>query len=191
MDPLVSATALATVISLLGQFRSERGALNKLKTNEFMSWLSENRHEEIKDLLELNTNSTISIKALLNINHEELVKKLDTLDKALAIYASGLEEFSGIANSIRPHSSLSEQSINILKQLDESGGKGILLARSGDITLHVIGGNAKQITVEEQRFLEDDLKTLTEYNLLRYDIGPNGDDIYLLTRHASELVSSL
>ena len=42
MDPLVSATALATVISLLGQFRSERGALNKLKTNEFMSWLSEN-----------------------------------------------------------------------------------------------------------------------------------------------------
>ncbi len=191
MEPLISATALATIISLIGQFRSERKNSSDIKNEEFMSWLSDNRHEEIKSLLELNTNSTISIKALLTINHGELVKKLDVLDKALAVYASGFCEFSDLIKSIKPNANLSKQSISIIKQLDESKGKGILVARSGNITLHVLGGTAKQIEANEQRFLEDDLKVLTEYNFLRYDVGPNGDDIYLITRYASEYVSSL
>jgi len=191
MEPLVSATAFATVISLISQFRSERGASKKLDTDEFMAWLSENRHEEIKDLLELNTNTTISIKALLTVNHVELANKLDALDKALAIYASGSNDFSDLVNSIKPRFGLSSQAVNILKQLDESGGNGIVLAKSKIITLHILGGNAKQIIVDEHRFLEDDLKTLEEYKLLRYEIGSNGSDIYLITRIASELVATL
>jgi len=95
MDPLTSATVFATIVSLIGQFRSERSNASKtIETSEFMSWLSTNSHEEIKQLLESNVNATISIKTLLSVNHDALIEKLKCLDEALATYASTLPEFS-------------------------------------------------------------------------------------------------
>lgn len=93
MDPITIATAFATVVSLIGQFKAERKNSKDLEASEFLSWLTENRPEEIKNLLESNTDTTISIKALLATNHEELIAKLESLDKALAAYASGVSGF--------------------------------------------------------------------------------------------------
>jgi len=53
------AESFATVVGLLGQYRSEKGAQAQLEYNDFMEWLTKANHTEIKDLLELNTNATI------------------------------------------------------------------------------------------------------------------------------------
>lgn len=190
MEPLTSATAFASVISLLGQFIAERRTSKKLDSDEFMSWLSNNRHDEIKQLLELNTNSTISIKALLSVNHEELISKLEALDNALAIYASGVSGFSDLAGNLRPNSKLSEQAISILKQLDVSGGSGLLESKLRGVTLHILDAPGK-ITIDDQRFIIDDLNTLVSYGLLLQDYNDNGENLYTFTRAASDIVSTL
>lgn len=190
MEPLTSATAFASVISLLGQFIAERQTSKTLEADEFMSWLSDNRHDEIKQLLELNTNSTISIKALLAVNHEELISKLETLDNALAIYASGISGFSDLAGDLRPNSILSEQALSILKQLDESGGSRLLESKLRGVTLHILDAPG-QIAIDDQRFAVDDLNTLVRYGLLLQDYNDNGDNLYTFTRAASDIVSSL
>jgi len=195
MDPLTGATVFATAVSLISQFRAEQGITKKVETEEFMSWLAENRHESIKELLESNTNTTISVKALLSVNHEELIQRLESLDNALAIYASGVPELSDLANGLRPNNILSEQAISIVKQLDESGGSKILEAQKrGCIFLLITNGSKGskgQIDIVDQRFIEDDLNTLVEYGLFRHDCNSMGDNLYLLTRSASRYVASL
>ena len=192
MEPLTTATALASVLSLIGQFRAERGAENKQDTEEFMSWLHENRHDEIIQLLELNAKTATSIKALLAINHDELVSRLETIDKALALYASRIPEFSDLADVLRPNNKLSDQAISILKQLNDSGGSKLLEAHMGGvIILQVLNGNGGKVVADDERFLEDDLKTLVEFDLLRHDVNSKGNNLYLLTRGASEYVASL
>ena len=68
MDPISAATAFATIVSLLADFVAHRGAAEGKSFDEFMAWLSEQRHDEIKALLEQNTSTTIGIKALLGEN---------------------------------------------------------------------------------------------------------------------------
>jgi len=193
MDPLTSATLFATIVSLIGQFRSERSnASNTIETSEFMSWLSTNSHEDIKQMLESNTSAIMSIKSLLSINHEVLIEKLECLDKALATYASVLPEFSNLANNLRPNTLLSDQAINILKQFHKSNGSKILEMRmQGYLLLQIIDGNGGQIEAEDQRFVEDDLKTLVEHRLLRHELNSSGKNMYIFTRVASNFVDSL
>jgi len=59
--------------------------------DEFMAWLSENRHEEIKMLLEVNTTATIGIKALLGQGLKEIRDELQSLDESLAAFAASHE----------------------------------------------------------------------------------------------------
>jgi len=192
MEPLTSATAFATIVSLIAQFRAEHGASAATEADEFMSWLAENRHSEIKELLELNTGATIGIKALLSVNQTELIEKLEQLDSALAIYASSLPEFVGLAATLRPNSTLSDQALSILNQLEKSGGSKILeMHANGFIILKILDGSGGSIEADDLRFIEDDLKTLVEFGLLRHDYNSSGNNLYLLTRAASKFVASL
>jgi len=46
------------------------------------------------------------------------------------------------------------------------------------------------MNISDHRFLEDDLKTLVELGLLRHDLNGKGQNLYIFTRSASELVKS-
>ena len=88
--PLI-ATSFATIVSLMADFVSHRGANQRRSFDEFMAWLSENRHEEIKTLLEVNTTATIGIKALLGQGLKEIRDELQSLDESLAAFAASHE----------------------------------------------------------------------------------------------------
>lgn len=45
----------ATVVGLISQFRSERAGQAQADFNEFITWLMETNHSELKANLELNT----------------------------------------------------------------------------------------------------------------------------------------
>jgi DNA-binding transcriptional MerR regulator len=191
MDPLTGAFTFATIIGLIGQFRSEKGSTAQADFNEFLAWLIETQHEEIKELIESSSQTASGITALLNEQYEALTQKIERLDKTLSTYASGLPGFSEISSGLRPHSVLSDQAVNILKQFERAGA-------SEALKINVYGGPiimfldaSGNIEIDDLRFLKDDLETLIELELLRHDFNSKGEDLYIYTRAASELVKSL
>lgn len=192
MDPLTGALTFSTVVSLVSQFRSERGADAQSDFNEFLEWLVTNQHEGLKTLIEGNAQTTIGIKVLLQEQHDELKQRLDSLDAALAAYASALPGFADISGALRPDAVLSQQALSILKQFDESGASKVLgVFDTGRPALLCISSARRQIEIDDVRFLEDDLATLVELGLLRHDFTDSGKDLYIFTRAASNLVRSI
>ncbi|QKT03011.1 hypothetical protein HUS23_03905 [Ectothiorhodospiraceae bacterium 2226] len=188
MDP-TSVTALATVLSLIGQFVSERRASDQTKFNDFMAWLAETHHDEVRSLLESNVRSTVSIKALLNEQHDAVLQKLASLDQILAALASGVPGFDQLSHALRPDAGLSVQALSILEQFEESGASKVELIECDDgLELLCIGGQVRGIELRDERFAEDDLRTLVELGLLRLDYNSRGDHLFIYTRAASELV---
>lgn len=186
----VIAESFATIVSLLGQYRAEKGNQAKLEYEDFMEWLVTTNHTEIKSLLELNTKATISIKALLNQDHKIFKQKLDKIDSALTSFASAIDGFSELANSVNPNAVLSEQALSILKQFQESGA-------SKALELKVMGGPQYLfidadggLEMSEPRFISDDFYILIELGLLRQDYNSKGDNLYVFTRAAERLVSN-
>lgn len=192
MEPISVATAFASVIGLLGQFQASRGSADQADFNEFLQWLVDSNHEEVKSLIESNTKTAIGIKALLNQNHDVLLQKLDALDSALSSFGSLIPGFSDISSGLYPsRSQLSEQAKEILSQFQSSGASKILELRTFDgVELMYLDGNEREMKISDPRFLEDDLKTLVELGLLRHDFNRKGDNLYIFTRTASELVLS-
>lgn len=190
MEPLSAATSFATIVSLVGQFRAERSAKEQANFNEFMQWLQETQHKELKDLLEINTKATISIKAILNQDRNLILERINNLDKALTAYASGLEGFSTLGDALHPDAILSEQALDILRQFEVSGASKILQLNASNEIVFLFMDGSGQLEISEPRFIEDDLSTLVELGLIRHDYNSKGENIYLYTRAGSRLVGN-
>ena len=179
----------ATIVGLLGQYNSQKGGRNQLEYNDFMQWLAEANHAEVKSLLEINTDATIYIKALLNQDHKIFQRKLDKIEAAITAFASTIDGFDSLAKAINPGSVLSEQAIGILRQLHQSGASKVLEVKLMGGTKYIFVEKNGFLDISEPTFVEDDLRTLFEYGLLRHDFNSKGDNLYIITRAAARLVS--
>ena len=189
MDPLSAAMAFGQVVGLIGQFRSERASAKQADFNDFLEWLVETNQAELKTLVERNAELTSGIQTLLTEQYEALLEKLESLDGALAHFASGLPGFADVAFALRPQSRISEQAWSILRQFEASGASKILKVKMdhGPALLYV-DGRGRDVNIDDVRFLEDDLWTLVELRLLRTDYTSKGENLYVFTRAASDLV---
>lgn len=106
MDPLQTASAFSTLVSLIGQFRGEWSSQNQVGFNDFLEWLVMTQHDDLKHLLETNTQATVGIKALLQDGREIILQKLQSFDNALSTFASGVSGFAELAQAIKPDSLL-------------------------------------------------------------------------------------
>lgn len=192
MEPVSVATAFASIVGLMGQFQASRGSKDQADFSEFLQWLVDSNHEEIKSLIESNTRTTVGIKALLNQNHDVLLERLDALDSALSSFGSLIPGFSDISSGIYLEGGhLSAQAKQILAQFQDSGASKILELHTFDgVDLMYIDGTGGEMEISDPRFLEDDLRTLVELGLLRHDLNGKGQNLYLFTRAASELIQS-
>jgi hypothetical protein len=192
MDPITAASAFATIISLIGQFRNERASGQPSDFNSFLTWLVETQHNELKMLVEGNAASVAGIEALLSEQQDVLVAKLESLDRALAAFASGIAGFSEVGRAINPDAFLSEQAISILRQYEAKGASKVLESPMyGGVILFFLDGQGGQLEIADQRFIEDDLNTLVELSLLRLGHNSKGQNTYLFTRTASQLVQQM
>lgn len=192
MDPFTLATSFATIVGLLGAYKAERREAAGDEFQDFMQWLAERNHTEIRSLLELNTQATIGIKSLLNQDRELLFQRLGDIDEILSLITSRIEGFSQITSALRPNAEISEQAVSVLKQLIESGGSKFL--KSGGLnrgpSLHIIDGKG-EIEYEEGQFIEDDLHTLVDLGLLNQDYNSMGDPLYIITRAAVKFLAAI
>ncbi|EHH3082070.1 hypothetical protein J7G28_004288 [Vibrio vulnificus] len=184
---------LATIIGLICNFKSERRASSDDEYKEFVEWLDTKRHKSIVEELNSNHLLGLSIKSLLNQNHEVVVQKLSDLDGSLTQLASQIDWLKEVANAIVPDFGLSDQAISVLQQLVDSQGSYFTEFKlgNGSPLYKVADGHGGNIDFDEPRFLNDDLNQLCQLGLLSLDHNGRGDRLYRITRATTRYVSQL
>ena len=192
IDPLTAATTFSTIVSLISDFRDKHKEVAADDHQKFLEWLSENRHYEIKELLEQNQATVISIKAILNQQSSEVLEKLKSIDTKLGDILSADTLFGPLVRAVAPFNGLSEQCINILRQFEDAQASEIvernLIGYSGYLFMD---GSGVELKYNQPRFIEDDFLMLVQLGLLRLDYASGGSKRYKITRAASKLVQSI
>jgi hypothetical protein len=183
MDPLTAASAFASIVSLLGLFKSERRADESATIDQYIDWLRRKEHAQLADLIQTNAQLSSSLQALLSQQHEEVMAKLHALDQALSAVASHVVGFKAIADAMAVQTSLSEQAVSILHQLNEADARRFAEIKTfGGTWFQTCDGERKNVEITDGRFIEDDLSTLCELGLLRLDHGSKGTRFFSITR---------
>lgn len=181
----------ATIVGLLSAFSSGRTGQKQLELSEFLVWLAEHNHDDIKQSIEANQTTTISIKAILNRGLVDVHEKLDTISERLAILASRSEGIEKLATAYA-HESISDQSLEILQLMEENVSEYFLLSKELSAKQQRLVLNpGPNYLCKETRFFQDDLQLMLELGLLVVRQNSRGDPIYYYTRAASELVKSI
>lgn len=179
----------ATIVSLMADFVLHRGVEESKDFDSFMAWLQEQRHEELRGLLESNSTTVIGIKALLSESRQQILARLTSLDQTLSSIASSIALYRDIANVAHPTNKLSEQAISALEQLYDAQASGFLENKSlAGVTLVFLDGKRGQLKYTERRFIEDDLTTLLEPRLLDLRHNGMGERVFKFKRTAAALV---
>jgi len=173
------AAAFATIVGLLGQYSAERTSKEQLEFNDFLEWLIKANHTEVRRRIEENTVATFQIQELLKQDHKKFQEQLNKIDDAVTAYASVLDGFDKLADSMNPNSTLSNQAISILRQIQESGASKILEIRMLGGTEYIYAETDGELVIDDERFVDDDLKTLVEKGLLRHELNGKGENIYI------------
>jgi hypothetical protein len=184
--------AFATIVSLLADFVAHRNSAQAANLDEFQSWLAERHHHDVLALLQTTAGAAVSTKALLAETREVLMARLAALERALVQYAGNVAGFEPLARAVAPNSLLSDQATSILRQIDLSGASKVLELHhgtdGGTSLLYMDGGTQGAVQLSDQRFLQDDLRTLVELNLLRPDRNSSGGRLFHFTRAAAALL---
>ena len=113
IDSLTGATAFATIVQLLAIYRQERGARKDLDHRDFIEWLEQHRHEEIKELI-------TTTYHLQTQDHVLILEKLEEVNQIAASILARLDGFSTMAHIVAPDLGLSLQTMGLLRLLARS-----------------------------------------------------------------------
>jgi hypothetical protein len=190
MDPLTGASAFATIVGLLCNWKQERGSQDQKRFESFITWLEVHHFEGLKDRIFESDELQRSLHQLLGNDLNSLSKKLDALTSSLSAVAERIDGFDAVGESLStPGELLSEQGFALLKAFasNEGAAEMILFHRNflgGDsmTDIHFLpAGGSFEVT--EARFIKDDLTALQFLGLIRHsDSNNDGDPIYSLTR---------
>jgi hypothetical protein len=191
MDPLSLASAFATIVGLIGQFRGERAGKTQPSLEDFQQWLEYSHQNDIKALLDQQSKMVEGIKIMLAEDRDIFLEKIQSINNALIAYSSSINGFSQIAEALSPNFCLSDQAISILNQFEDAEASKALdhKTRAG-LSLIFIDGKGGSIDITEQRFLESDLNQLVNFGLLIHSLNSKGSNFYTITREASNLVKN-
>ena len=190
MDPLALSGAFATIVGLLANFKAERTGAD---LDEFMSWLRERHQEQLADAIANNRTLGQELTAVLAVNHEVLVKRLEELHHQIRGVSSRIEGFGGLAAAISATPALSKQARSVLRQIVESGAKFVMEHKlsTGEPTEYIfIEGAVGQVQYDEPGFIEEDLEQLITLQLLRVEYASKGSRKFSPTRAGAESARS-
>jgi hypothetical protein len=181
----------ATIVGLLSAFSSGRTGQKHLELSEFLVWLSEHNHDDVKQSIEANQATTISIKSILNRGLDDVHEKLDLISERLAILASRSDGIESLAIAYAKES-ISDQALEILKLMENNGTEYFLLSNElGATQQRLVLAPGPNHLCPETRFFQDDLRLMVDLGLLVVRQNSRGDPMYYYTRAASELVWSI
>ena len=180
----------AQIVGLLAAFNSGRESKKAAELSEFLLWLTEHGHDDIKNAIEANHATTISMKAFMNLGFQEVNEKLDYISGQTAVLSSQLAGADELARSYIT-SELSDQSMQLLSLMDEHEAEYFLESREiGPGPLRLVLSKGPNFVCPETRFFKDDVEMLIGLGLLRLDYNSQGNPLYYGTRAASNLVKA-
>ncbi len=181
----------ATIVGLMSAFQSGRKIDESVGSEEFMDWLSQHNHQDIRALIEQNQKTTVGVKAILNLGMENINTKLNTISEQLVSMSSRTEGLGDLADAF-PISRLSDQALDIVKAMEHQKAENFIISRTlGPGPVRLVFSHGPNYMCEENRFLEDDLELLGKLELIRISYNPSGNEVYNATRESSLLVKSL
>tara|TARA_B100001964_G_scaffold244852_1_gene328341 strand:- start:1748 stop:2323 length:576 start_codon:yes stop_codon:yes gene_type:complete len=185
------ASAFATIIGLLCNFKNESRTNEEQTTKEFETWLQKKNHSEVLDYILENNKILVGLEKLLKKDRKSMNQIMSSLNDNMIMFSSKIDGLSDIANAINPNLSLSEQCISILKQVYDAGDNcfmehiNIRLGNSYQLK------NGGKIIYDEPRFIGDDLRILTDSELLNLEITSKGTKKFNFTRKAKLLIETI
>lgn len=186
--------AFTSIVGLIADFLSHRRANESKDYDAFVSWLAENRHEELVRLLGQNADTATSIKILLQKDHMEVLSMLEQLDRRVATIAAFFDGFAQVAESIKPGSALSAEATKLLCDFDRTGAAAMLevnfQSSEGRQLIAIDSPTNAQIDAN-WRFFEDDVRRLTSDGYLLLTRNSRGHRIFTFTRRAADFVRAL
>lgn len=192
MEALTLATSFASIISLISEYRTIHKENDAKSYQDFLYWLAENRHQELKALIESNQNTVISFKAILNEDFNKISEKLESIDNKLAHILTSDELFSGLAISIAPTKILTIQAIDILKRFEELKATRMYVSNTMPSSKYTFEGEERgDLIITDKRFIQDDLNLLVSLNLLTHEVDKYSTKIYTITRSASDFIKAI
>jgi len=183
MDFSTLASTFASVVGLVGLFKAEGNARETRTLDHFIEWLQRHRHEQLVSLIQDNSQILQTLREFIEAQHDEVIAQLQRLDHVLSSVASHDTEFSALAFAIRPSSSISDQSVSILQQLNQATASKFIESKTMEgTTYHLVDGTQGMITIDDARFIDDDLISLCKIGLLRLDYTSQGSRLFIITR---------
>jgi len=176
----------AQIVGLMAAFASGREADETAQMTEFLEWLSQHNHEDLRKLVEQNQVTTVSIKAMLSGGFEEVNANLDNISRQLATLASRSDGIEALAESFAT-SLISEQAYRILSLMEENQSEFFLISKAMGTAPRLVLSPGPNYVADEPRFLHDDLDLLVSLGLLQLDYNQRGEPVYRYTRSASRL----
>lgn len=189
IDPSAAATAFATVVSLVADYRAHRALDQSVDLPGFVEWLATSGHVEIKEMIERNTAISVSIKAMLHEDRRQFFDRFDRIDSMLARLCTGFGAAESLANAMRPGAQLSSGAIDLLVGIEQKACSKLLEHfGQNDVALIALDGVGGQVAISDFRFYRDDVACLVDIGLLR-SAGHNksGERILAPTRRGSEV----
>lgn len=191
MDPIAAAGGFASIVGLLADFLARRDSAQQATFDEFSTWLHDHRHTEVMQLIQQSDRTVVGIKAVLALNQQELVTRLDSMDRTLAAIAATRPEFRALAIAVRPEAALSAQALDLLRAFRTSrASKALLMPILAGPTLMFIDGQQGVFAISDPQFFQDDLATLAEHRLLLPGRNSQGTPMYTFTRAAAALADA-
>jgi hypothetical protein len=190
MEPITTASAFATIVGLICNFRQERGAQEVLDHQQFIQWLNAHGLEAQKAFLLQNTNLLAEVDKLLREDRKLMLEKLDAIHATLANLLANVAEYRDLALSVLPNAGLSAQAVSILRQFVNSNSQYFVFI-DHDFGSGLRLQEGKQMEYTEPRFLKDDLENLAALGLLTREFNGSNYDTFHITRNASRFIAAI
>jgi hypothetical protein len=159
-----------------------------------MEWLSNHRHNELKDLIANTHHLQTEVDNLLHADHERILREVERANRVLANVLSRLDDFRGIVQVMRPASIVSEQALDFLRFALESGYGGIGMQRQKEgtaIFCFRYGEYGPAIPQSDPLFAEDDLNTLADLGFLHLATSDGNMSWFKATREGAEFLKTV
>jgi hypothetical protein len=194
MDPLTYANAFATLVSLMGMYKSEKALCEAQDAEDFKNWLSAHKHDELARLITETYHLNTEMDKLLRQDHEVILKEIRTGNQLMADFISRSEAFSEVAERLG-NRRLSDQAIEFLKAFWDSEHTHCLIDKVVESIICFYSPDTDREDIyyspKEPRFIADDVQCILEYGLIYHSSEDDKTKFYRLTRSAKQFVAGL
>jgi len=165
-------TGFITLVQLIALYKELKKSGEIDARMEFETFLKERKHKEVLDLINRTHHLQTEVTKLLQDDHEQILEKINELNKVSMSIAARLDSFKQIVQTVTPEDALPDerlpkQAMDIMTCLVSNGQNGFQFIQmlGGDRIATLPDGQS--LPIQEPHFFEDDCELLVSLGYLR------------------------